>query len=84
MKHLKEQLFTAYVVVEFEHMFENKPVEWITATGTDGIPEPIEKREDFCIPDEDFDAFADRYLTFSEKRELSGSTNHLLYICRRT
>ncbi len=68
---------------EFEHLFETKPVEWITTAGVDGIPEPIEERDDFSIPDDQFDAFAARYLHFSEKRELLGSTNHLLYICRK-
>lgn len=58
-------------------------MEWITTAGVDGLVEPVEEREDFCIPDEDFDSFADWYLTFSEKRELLGSTNHLLYVCRK-
>ena len=70
-------------MIEFEHLFENKPVEWVTATGADGLPEPIEKCEDFCIPENDFAAFADWYLAFSEKRELLGSTNHLHCICRK-
>ena len=35
------------------------------------------------ITDEDFEAFAAWYLTFAEKRELLGHTNHLLYICRK-
>ena len=64
-------------------MFDGKPVEWITTAGTDGLLEPIEKRPDFSIRDEDFDAFAAWYLTFAEKRELLGSSNHLLYICRK-
>ena len=58
-------------------------MEWITTTGTDGILEPIEERSDFEITDKDFTAFVDWYLMFSEKRELLGHTNHLLYICRR-
>lgn len=83
VKHFKEQLFTGYDVTEFEQLFENKPVEWITTAGVDGLLEAIEKREDFCIPDEDFDTFANWYLNFSEKRELLGCANHLLYICRK-
>jgi hypothetical protein len=71
-------------VTEFEGLFRNKPVEWITTAGTDGLLEPIEDRPDFEIPDADFKRFADWYLAFSEKRELLGSTNHLLYICRKT
>ena len=83
VKHFKEQLFTGYDVIEFEQLFESKPVEWITTAGVDGILEPLEDREDFLIKDEDFEAFAAWYLHFAEKRELLGSTNHLLYICRK-
>ena len=82
-KHFKEQLFTGYEIAEFEALFAGKPVEWITTTGTDGIVESIEDRADFKITDEDFPAFVKWYLAFSEKRDLLGSTNHLLYICRR-
>lgn len=84
VRHFKEQLFTGYDVVEFEQLFEAKPVEWITTAGTDGILEPLEDRDDFLIPEEDFDKFAAWYLHFAEKRELLGNTNHLLYICRKT
>lgn len=83
VKHFKEQLFTGYDVTEFERLFQDKPVDWITTTGVDGLLEPIEKRRDFSMPDEDFKAFAEWYLAFSEKRELLGGTNHLLYICRK-
>ena len=83
VKHYKEQLFTGYDVTEFERLFVDKPVEWITTAGTDSLLEPIEKRPDFSIPDGDFDAFANWYLAVAEKRELLGSTNHLLYICRK-
>ena len=83
VRHFKEQLFTGYDVAEFERLFENKPVEWITTAGVDGVLEPIEERADFSIRDEDFEAFAAWYLAFAEKRELLGNTNHLLYICRK-
>ena len=83
VRHFKEQLFTGYDVTEFEELFREKPVEWITTTGVDGLLEPIEKRPDFSLSDEDFKAFAEWYLAFSEKRELLGATNHLLYICRK-
>ena len=83
VRHFQEQLFTGYDVAEFEHLFAAKPVEWITTAGVDGLLEPIEHRPDFSIPDADFDAFAAWYLAFAEKRELLGSTNHLLYICRK-
>ena len=83
IKHFKEQLFTGYDITEFEDLFSEKPVEWITTTGTDGLIEPIEKRFDFSMTDEEFSALAEWYLHFSEKRELLGNTNHLLYICRK-
>ena len=72
-----------YDVTEFEELFHNKPVEWITTAGVDGLMEPIEKRPDFSMTDEDFKSFAEWYLYFSEKRELLGATSHLLYICRK-
>ena len=83
IKHFKEQLFTGYDVTEFESLFQKKPVEWITTAGVDGLLEPIEKRSDFFLSDEEFKALAEWYLAFSEKRELLGNTNHLLYICRK-
>lgn len=83
MKHFKEQLFTGYDVIEFERLFQKKPVDWITTTGVDGLLEPIEERTDFSLSDEDFRTLAEWYLAFSEKRELLGNTNHLLYICRK-
>ena len=83
VKHFKEQLFTGYDVIEFEELFRDKPVDWITTAGTDGLLEPVEERPDFRIKDEDFDAFCDWYLAIAEKRELLGNTNHLLYICRK-
>ncbi len=83
VRHFKEQLFTGYDVTEFEGLFQDKPVDWLTTTGVDGLLEPIEKRPDFSLSDEDFKALAQWYLAFSEKRELLGNTNHLLYICRK-
>lgn len=83
VRHFKEQLFTGYDVTEFEDLFRGKNVEWITTAGTDGLLEPIEKRSDFAIPEEDFESFVKWYLAFAEKRELLGCTNHLLYICRK-
>ena len=83
VRHFKEQLFTGYDVAEFEELFDEKPIQWITTTGTDGIIESIEDWADFSITDKDFPAFVNWYLAFSEKRELLGNTNHLLYICRK-
>ncbi len=83
VRHFEAQLFTGYDVTEFEQLFDEKPVEWITTTGTDGVLEQIEDRADFAFTDRDFAMFVDWYLAFSEKRELLGNTNHLLYICRK-
>ncbi len=83
IRHFKEQLFTGYDVTEFEELFKDKAVDYITTTGVDGLLEPIEHRADFSVSDEDFEALAKWYLAFSEKRELLGHTNHLLYICRK-
>ncbi len=83
VRHFKEQLFTGFEVTEFEQLFEGKDITWITTTGVDGLLQPIEERPDFKMSEEDFRTMTDWYLAFSEKRELLGSTNHLLYICRK-
>lgn len=83
VRHFKEQLFTGYDVTEFENLFCGKPVKWITTAGLDGLMEPIEKRPDFSITDEEFKALAEWSLHFSEKRELLGTANHLLYLCSK-
>ena len=83
VRHFKEQLFTGYDVTEFEQLFADKPVVYITTVGTDGALEAIEGRADFAISDADFAAFQTWYLHFAEKRELLGSASHLLYICRK-
>lgn len=83
VKHFTEQLFTGFNVDEFEAMFRNKPVEWITTAATDSILELAEGREDFAMSDEDFRAFAKYHLHNCEKRELLGSSSHLLYICKK-
>ena len=81
VRHFKEQVFTGYDVGEFEGLFADKPVDWITTAGVDGMLEPLERCPDFAFSDEDFQAFCKWYLSFAEKRELLGGTNHLLYIC---
>ena len=83
VRHFKEQLFTGYDVTEFEALFRDKNVDRITTAGVDGLLEPIEKRPDFSVPREDFEALVKWILAFSEKRELLGHTNHLLYICKK-
>ncbi|PWT26982.1 GNAT family N-acetyltransferase [Butyrivibrio fibrisolvens] len=83
IRHFKEQLFTGYDITEFEQLFKEKDVFWITTTGVDGLLEPLEQRVDFEVSDEDFNKLFEWYLQFSEKRELLGNTNHLLYICKK-
>ena len=83
VRHFKEQLFTGYDIEEFEALFDGRPVTRITTAGVDGPLEALEERADFSIPDKDFDAFAAWHLRFSEKRELLGSSNHLLLVCRK-
>ncbi len=83
VKHFTEQLFTGFNVDEFEALFRNKPVEWITTAATDSILETAEERADFSMSDEDFSAFAEYHLHNCEKRELLGCSSHLLYICRK-
>lgn len=83
VKHFKEQLFTGFDVCEFEALFADKPVEHITTVATDNVLEIAERRADFSMTDEDFEAFADYQLHICEKREMLGNSSHLLYICKR-
>ena len=83
VRHFKEQLFTGYDITEFEALFKEKAVTWLTTAGVDGLIEPIEHRGDFKIADEDFEKLSKWYLAMSDKRELLGSTNHLLYVCKK-
>lgn len=83
VKHFTEQLFTGFNVDEFEALFNNMPVEWITTVATDGALELAEGRTDFIMSDKDFADFAEYHLMHCEKRELLGSSSHLLYICRK-
>ena len=83
VKHFKEQLFTGFDVCEFEALFENKPVDYVTTVAVDNVLEIAEARPDFAMTDEDFKAFADYQMHICEKRELLGGSSHLLYICRK-
>ncbi len=83
VRHFQDQLFTGYDITEFEELFAEKPVDHITTAGVDGFLESVQVRPDFAISDGDFESFKRWYLNFAEKRELLGSTNHLLYICRK-
>lgn len=83
VRHFNEQLFTGYDIIEFEKLFTDKNVIHITTAGVDGLIEPIEHRSDFSISDDDFQRLSDWYMAHSEKRELLGATNHILYICKK-
>ncbi len=83
VKHFKEQLFTGYDVCEFEALFADKGVAHVTTAAADNVLEIAERREDFFMTDDDFKAFADYQLHVCEKRELLGSSSHLLYICKK-
>ena len=83
LRHFPEQVFTGYDVAEFEALFENKPVAHLRTVAADGILELAEGRADFAMTDEDFRLFTAYHLLHCEKRELLGSSAHLLYICRK-
>ena len=83
VRHFEEQLFTGYDVAEFEELFTNKLVEHLHTVAVNGILELAEKRVDFSMSDEEMDAFAKLWLALCEKRELLGTSGHLLYICRK-
>ena len=83
VRHFPEQVFTGYDVAEFEALFEDKPVAHLRTAATDGILELAEGRSDFAMTDEDFRLFSAYHLMHCEKRELLGSSAHLLYICRK-
>lgn len=82
-KHFEEQLFTGYDIVEFEQLFKEKNVEYITTVAADSVLELAEGREDFGMSEEDFKAFAGYHLAICEKREMLGCSSHLLYICKK-
>ena len=83
VKHFKEQLFTGFDICEFEGLFEHKSVDHITTVAADNVLEIAEARPDFQMSDEDFKAFADYQMHICEKREMLGTSSHLLYICRK-
>ena len=83
VRHFKEQLFTGFDICEFEALFSDKEVSYITTVATDNVLEIAEQRYDFSMSDEDFKAFADYQMHICEKREMLGKSSHLLYICRK-
>ncbi len=84
VRHFEEQLFTGYDIAEFEAFFTNKNVRHITTIAADSVLELAEGRSDFAMSDAEFAAFAAHHLATCEKRELLGSSSHLLYICRKS
>ncbi len=83
VKHFEEQLFTGYDIAEFEQLFKQKNVQYIATVAVDSILELTEGRSDFVMSDEEFELFAKYHLAACEKRELLGSSSHLLYICTK-
>ena len=83
VRHFKEQLFTGFDVCEFEALFRDKAVRHITTVAADNVLEIAERRKDFSMTDEDFEAFAEYQLHICEKREMLGNSSHLIYICQK-
>ena len=83
VKHFEEQLFTGYDIVEFEQLFESHKTKYLTTVAVDNILEFAEGRADFKMSDEEFELFVKYHLAICEKRELLGSSSHLLYICKK-
>lgn len=82
-RHFTEQVFTGFDIVEFENLFIDKNVDKITTAATDSVFEIAERNSDFKMSDEDFQLYLKYHLNTCEKRELLGSSNHLLYVCRK-
>jgi len=83
VKHFEEQLFTGYDIVEFEQLFESHKTKHLTTAAADNILELAEGRADFQMSEEAFELFVKYHLATCEKRELLGSSSHLLYICKK-
>lgn len=83
VRHFQDQLFTGYEIGELEGLYRNLPVTHISTVAADGILELAEQRTDFSMSDEAFDAYARYHLHFCERRELLGSSSHLLHICKK-
>nr|WP_314781289.1 class I SAM-dependent methyltransferase [uncultured Treponema sp.] len=83
VKHFEDQLFTGYDIVEFEELFESHNTKYLTTVAVDNILEIAERRTDFKMSDADFELFVKYHLATCEKRELLGSSSHLLYICKK-
>ena len=83
VRHFPEQIFTGFDICEFEELFNKKPVDHLTTAAVDNVLEIAERRSDFSMTDDDFEAFADYQMHICEKREMLGNSSHLLYICKK-
>lgn len=83
VKHFEEQLFTGYDIVEFEQLFDLHKTKYIATVAADNILKLAEGRADFKMSEEEFTLFVKYHLAICEKRELLGSSSHLLYICKK-
>lgn len=83
VKHFEEQLFTGYDIPEFEQLFETHRVKHLTTLSADSILELAEGGKEFRMSDEEFELYVKYHLSTCEKRELLGSSSHLLYVCRK-
>ena len=76
--YLKETLAAG-----IEMNFESHNTKYLTTAAVDNILETAERRTDFKMSDADFELFVKYHLATCEKRELLGSSSHLLYICKK-
>lgn len=83
VRHFKEQIFTGFDIAEFEELFTDKDVDHITTIAVDNVLEVAERRPDFSMTDEDFEAFKEYQIHICNKREMLGNSSHLLYICKK-
>lgn len=83
VRHFEEQGFTAFDITDFENLFAGKRVSHLGTVSTDSVLEIAEPRADFALSDDEFAVFLQYHLAICGKRELLGSSNHLLYICRK-
>ena len=82
VKHFPEQLFTGFDITEFEELVDKTTLKRIKTLATDGVIELVEiGNENFKLSEENFEAYKKYHLAMCEKRELLGSSNHLLVIC---
>lgn len=83
IKHFEEQVFTGYDIVEFEQLFEQKNTQCVTIAALDSVLESAEMQRNFNMSDKDMELYVQFHLSTCEKRELLGSSSHLLYICTK-